>query len=272
MILIIGKSSNLSRLLFKSFDNTVLISSKNPIEDISKISFETGTKVTLIFNNFQKSTMLNNLENPVEYVQRSLMTTAEVLSFFINESMNINKVIYTSSSAVYGNNIFCSENDPLIPMNLQASLKITNEKLVESFCQKHNLDYTICRLFNMYGGYDEFSIISKIIDAAKNDRQLILFNNGNAIRDFIHVDDVVRIYLKLIDVYNIPIINIGTSNGTSIKNILDFLANNNIMIRYESLDRKELKVSTANIEVLKNVFGDISFHNVEKFILNEVLK
>lgn len=46
----------------------------------------------------------------------------------------------------------------------------------------------------MYGGNDNFSIISKIIKAYKNNEEL---NNGNAIRDFIHIEDVVDIYSKI---------------------------------------------------------------------------
>lgn len=271
MTLIIGRNSNLSKVLSDSIENSFLINSEKPVTDLDEISFKASTKINIIFNNFQKSTMLYNLDNPVEYMQRAIMTTAEVLSYFINKNIGIQKVIYTSSSSVYGNNIFCTENDPLMPMSLPASLKITNEKMIEIFCKENQIDYTICRLFNMYGGDDEFSIVSKIINAARYDKKLTLFNNGNAIRDFIHIDDVVRIYDTLLDTYNIPIVNVGTSNGVSIKSILDFLVNKNIIIEYESFDREELKVSTANIDVLKSII-DISFYDVQVFILDEILK
>ncbi len=271
MTLIIGKSSNLSRALFESIENSFLISSEKPIDDISNMSFDMNTSINIIFNNFQKSTLLYDLNNPVEYVQRALMSTVEILSYFIHKHINIQKVIYTSSSSVYGNNIFCNESDPLVPMNSPASLKITNEKMIEIFCQQYTIDYTICRLFNMYGGDDEFSIISKIIDAVKYDKKLTLFNNGNAIRDFIHIEDVVKVYSKLLHTSDVPIVNVGTSDGVSIKNILDFLVNNNILIEYDSLDRIELKVSTANIDILKSLI-DITFNNVQVFILDEILR
>ena len=162
-----------------------MISSEKPVTDLEKVSLNECNEINIIFNNFQKSTILYDLENPVEYMQRAIMTTAEVLSYFKKKKTSIKKIIYTSSSSVYGNNIFCTENDPLLPMSLPASLKITNEKMIEMFCHQNKIDYTICRLFNLYGGDDEFSIVSKIINAAKYNQKLTLYNNGNAIRDFI---------------------------------------------------------------------------------------
>ena len=45
----------------------------------------------------------------------------------------------------------------------------------------------------MYGGNDEFSIISKIINVYKDNSILNLVNNGEGIRDFIHINDVIEI-------------------------------------------------------------------------------
>ena len=53
----------------------------------------------------------------------------------------------------------------------------------------------IIRLFNTYGNdKDNFSFIEKIIRAKKNKTQIKLINEGISFRDFIHVDDVSKIY------------------------------------------------------------------------------
>ncbi len=74
----------------------------------------------------------------------------------------------------------------------------------------------------MYGADDNFSIISKIIKAYKNNEELNIVNNGNAIRDFIHIEDVVDIYSKILDKKDIKILNIGSGNGSSIKKYFRF--------------------------------------------------
>ena len=82
----------------------------------------------------------------------------------------------------------------LMPLSLYSSLKITSEKLIEGFCSEMNIDYIIARVFNMYGGNDNFSVISKIINASLLKKTLHLVNNGTSVRDYIHINDVVNCY------------------------------------------------------------------------------
>jgi len=268
--LIVGKNSNLSKILYHYLENVILISTLDSMSDFTKIVWHNYTKINIIFNNFQSASMLNNLDTPKEYIYRSIFATSEILEYIKQKNITINKIIYTSSSSVYGNNIFCSESDQVQPLNLHASLKVSNEKLIEKFAQDNNIDYTIARVFNMYGGEDHFSIISKIIRAYQNNEELTIVNNGNGIRDFIHIEDVVTIYKKLLDQREIPYINVGTGEGVSIKNIFDYLKNNDIFLKSHTIQREELKISTANNEKLVYLLGSYNFKKVEAYILGEL--
>ena len=270
-VFIIGKGSNLSSFLSKKIINSKLISSREILTNIEELNvLKDNLPINIIFNNFQPATKLNEFVNLENYVVNSILTTSKVLDFIKNNQIKVNKIIYTSSSSVYGNNILCNENDELKPMNLHASLKVANEKLVEKFCIENSIDYTIARIFNMYGGDDNFSIISKIIKAYKNNEELNIVNNGNAIRDFIHIEDVVDIYSKILDKKDIKILNIGSGNGSSIKNILDFLNNHNIKIKTKNIQRKELKISTADISKLKKILKKDTFFEVEDYLKKEL--
>ncbi|MFY9107271.1 NAD-dependent epimerase/dehydratase family protein [Aliarcobacter cryaerophilus] len=270
-VFIIGKGSNLSSFLSKKIINSKLISSREILTNIEELNvLKDNLPINIIFNNFQPATKLNEFVNLENYVVNSILTTSKVLDFIKNNQIVVNKIIYTSSSSVYGNNILCNENDELKPMNLHASLKVPNEKLVEKFCIENSIDYTIARIFNMYGGDDNFSIISKIIKAYKNNEELNIVNNGNAIRDFIHIEDVVDIYSKILDKKDIKILNIGSGNGSSIKNILDFLNNHNIKIKTKNIQREELKISTADISKLKELLKKNIFFEVEDYLKKEL--
>lgn len=266
--LVIGKSSNLSNVLSKKLDNCILISSREILKNIDILFPFKAEKINIVFNNFQPATELNILHNADKYMTNSILVTAKILDYF--KDTQINKIIYTSSSSVYGNNIFCNEKDELKPMNLHASLKVANEKLIEKYCSDKHVDYTIARIFNMYGGNDNFSIVSKIINAYKTNQQLNIVNNGNAIRDFIHIDDVAEVYLKLLDSKNIPILNIGTGNGISIKTIIDYLRNNKIDILVYNITKNELKISTADNQLLINLIGKKIFREVQEFLREEL--
>ena len=57
-------------------------------------------------------------------------------------------------------------------------------------------EYFIMRLFNTYRF--EFSFIENIINSKKENKKIFLINNGNSVRDFIHVKDVGIIYKKFV--------------------------------------------------------------------------
>lgn len=269
--IVIGKNSNLSKKLKIYLDEAYLLPTLSAIEELNNIDFSKYSCINIIFNQFQKSTELNNTDSPMEYMNRSINSTAAILEYIKSRDLKINKIIYTSSSSVYGNNTLCDEDDELHPMNLHAALKVSNEKLIELFSKNNSIDYTVARIFNMYGGDDSFSIISKIISSYKNNKELTLINNGDAIRDFIHIDDVVKIYTKLLGVKNVPVLNIGTGKGKSVLYLIDYLRKNNILIKTKSIFREELKVSTCNNKNLTSIFKEIKFKNVEDYLVNEIL-
>jgi len=269
--LVIGKHSNLSRQLSLTLKNVVLVSTLDVALELNNVEFSRYTKINIIFNNFQTATALNNVEDPVTYISRAILSTSQVLEYIKMNHITINKMIYTSSSSVYGNNIFCSESDQVHPLNLHASLKVSNEKLVEKFAMDNKINYTIARVFNMYGGEDKFSIVSKIINAVKEKKSLTIVNNGNGIRDFIHIDNVVLIYQKLLLCNNLPYINVGTGEGISIKNIIDYLKNHQIDLQFNTIQRQELKTSTANNELLMEFIGHHVFTKVEEYIAKELI-
>lgn len=258
--IIIGKSSNLTQFLIKSLNNVESISSRELATDHKSLVNLKEERINIIFNNFQPAVMLNDISNPEKYIINSIGITSRVLNYCKQNDILINKIIYTSSSSVYGNNILCNENDELKPMNLHASLKVANEKLVEKFCSDNSIDYTIARVFNMYGGDDRFSIVSKIIKAYKNQEELTIVNNGNAIRDFIHIDDVVDIYRKLLDVSDLPVVNIGTGEGTSVKNIIDLFHTYGKKLKLKNIYRDELKLSTADNRLLVDKLKKITLY------------
>ncbi|SFV53031.1 UDP-glucose 4-epimerase [hydrothermal vent metagenome] len=268
---IIGRNSNLSKLLHKNIDHTHLISSQNIKRELDTLNFSDYQTINIIFNNFQISTKLGDLTSPSDYICRSITTTATVLEYIKRKSIKVNKIIYSSSSAVYGNNELCHESDPLQPLSLHSSLKIANEKLIEKFCNENRIDYTITRIFNMYGGDDHFSIISKIQDAYLNDKTLNIFNDGNATRDFIHICDVVEVYRTLLEhKINASILNLGRGINMSVANLLEFLEENGIKVKTKSRARNELRTSTANISKLLKIIGEREFIQIKDFLLEKI--
>jgi len=262
--LIIGKQSNLSQALLKKNNAFVLLSAREIIENMDILLPFRDSSVRLIFNNFQQSVELGNVAHYEGYIQNAILSTAKVLDWFVPQQ--IDKIIYTSSSAVYGSNRFCKEEDPLQVLSFHASMKIANEKLIEEYAKRYQIDYTIIRIFNMYGGEDKFSVISKIIHAVVTQKALLTVNGGCAIRDFIHINDVVESYIKILEFKALPIVNIGTGKGNSVKNILAFLSDNGVEVQTKDIQREEIQLSTANNQLLRHKVGVKKFIPVESYL------
>ena len=268
--IVIGKHSNLSNHLVDKLNNATVVSSRDIMSDVNILSKYKDQEINLIFNNFQPAIKLNEMVNAEEYTMNCIGVTSKILNYCLTGNIKINKIIYTSSAAVYGDNKCSVETDELKPSSLHASLKVSNEKLIEKFCVDNKIDYTIVRLFNMYGGNDEFSIISKILLAIRKNKELTITNNGNSIRDFIHVQDVADIYVKLIDIKNVRVLNIGTGIGKSVKNIIESFKKYDANINAKYIFLNEIKTSTANIEILSKLLNKKSFIQIEDFIKQEL--
>ena len=268
--IVIGKHSNLSNHLIGKLNNSTVVSSRDIMSDVNVLSKYKDQEINLIFNNFQPAIKLNEMVNAEAYTMNCIGVTSKILNYCLTGNIKMNKIIYTSTAAVYGDNKCSVETDELKPSSLYASLKVSNEKLIEKFCVDNKIDYTIVRLFNMYGGNDEFSIISKILLAIRKNKELTIINNGNSIRDFIHVQDVADIYVKLIDIKNVRVLNIGTGIGKSVKNIIKSLKKYNANISTKNIFLNEIKTSTANIEILSKLLNKKSFIQIEDYIKQEL--
>jgi nucleoside-diphosphate-sugar epimerase len=266
--IILGRESNLSRTLAGAIDGAVLVSARAVLDGSEALPLD-GEPARLVLNSFQPATRLHDVDDPVGYVERAIGATARALDAAVKSGC-VERVIYTSSASVYGDNIECREGDPLHASGLHSGLKVANEALVRQVCAGHGIDATVVRLFNMYGGDDRFSIIGKLIRAAREGAEFVLVNEGNAIRDFVHVDDVAATYRALLDASDVPVVNVASGRGVSLRSIIDALALNGFEMNWRSITRKEIRVSTANVEVLSRFVDPSRFTRVVDYVLREV--
>jgi UDP-glucose 4-epimerase len=269
---IIGKRGNLSRILHDRMPNTKLLSSELLLKSLSELDKYNGQKINVVFNNFQPSTQLKSFDDPCHYLDVSISLTVKILMYLISNDIEINKVIYTSSAAVYGNLATASEDVQTSPSSIPALLKYLNERFLTQICCDHDLNLTITRVFNMYGGNDKFSVIQKIYNCYLNKTVLTVFNEGKSVRDFIHIDNVVDIYEKLLlDLsINIPILNIGSGHGQSVYGILSKLSRSGYTVDTQSIHSKEIMSSKSAITKLQKIIDVSSFVDVTEYLLNKI--
>jgi ADP-L-glycero-D-manno-heptose 6-epimerase len=143
---------------------------------------------------------------------------------------------YASSASVYGKgvepNTPFKETDKLNPLNVYAYSKLLFDKRVESVLTSNNYKTTIIgnRYFNVYGTGEEHkgdqaSPIHKFYKQATEKGYIEIFKGSeNFVRDFICVDDVVKLKVKMLTENISGIFNLGTGETTSFKKVADIVS------------------------------------------------
>ncbi len=160
--------------------------------------------------------------NPQKYIDTNIKGFLNIL-----ESMKengIKKLIYASSSSVYGNNksFPTKENVALNPENIYGMTKVFNEQLAEFYFKKFKINSVGLRFFTVYGKLGRPDMfIPKVITNIKTNKSIMLFNNGNHYRDFTYVEDVSKLILNIVKKISLakkPKHNVyNVSYGSSVK-------------------------------------------------------
>lgn len=259
----------LSNNLKKKILNSKIYSTQDFIKNINLINKK---KFDLIINSFFSTKKLSNFDSYEMFSKKAIFDISKILD--ILNSNKINKIIYTSSSSVYGsinNNINLKDDNN---RKIYAGFKIASEFLIKNYCNKRDISLNICRVFNLYGNNNKFSIINKLIDAKKNNNKITIYNQGLSLRDFIHVDDVVKIYANILKkVSGSNLYDVGTGKGISISEIVNKLKLKKKNIIYKKKKINEIYDSIADNRGLIKKIKNIKFKKIENYLgIKEVLK
>lgn len=173
-----------------------------------------------------------SIENPFAYVDSNLVGFANVLECCRHN--NIKHLVYASSSSVYGGNtkVPFSEDDKVDnPVSLYAATKKANELMASCYTKLYKFPATGLRFFTVYGPWGRPDMAPILFATAIRDGKPIkVFNNGDMMRDFTYVDDIVEGVVRVMDGKgdgNTPtekmhsVYNIGCSNPVK---LMDFIS------------------------------------------------
>lgn len=139
----------------------------------------------------------------------------------------VNRFVFASSSSVYGRQeIFPIPESALTnPISAHGILKLTMEKYIYLLHHIHNFDVVCVRISNPYGPGQDIKgrqgFIAILIGNIKNNTPVLLRNNGQTIRDFIHIDDLTRALVQVSKADKVPcILNLGTGTRNSLQDIV----------------------------------------------------
>ena len=141
-----------------------------------------------------------SIENPAAYIQGNLVGFGHVLEGCRHQG--IEHLVYASSSSVYGGNTnlpFSEHQGVDHPVSLYAATKKANELMAHSYADLYGLASTGLRFFTVYGPWGRPDMAYWLFtQAILEGRPIKVFNNGDMLRDFTYVDDIVESVLRLV--------------------------------------------------------------------------
>lgn len=142
-----------------------------------------------------------SLENPHSYIDSNITGFLHVLEGCRHH--NVGQLIYASSSSVYGLDEampFAEGQTADHPLSLYGATKKANEVMAHSYSNLYGLPTTGLRFFTVYGPWSRpdmaMYLFTKAIFAGE---PIKIFNNGELMRDFTYVDDIVEGIVRLVD-------------------------------------------------------------------------
>ena len=195
-------------------------------------------------------------------------------NIFESAKRNKLKVVYASSSSIYGNTkeIPIKESFQRNPINPYGDTKLQAELLAEEFSD-YGTQIIGLRYFNVYGiGQNKAyaGVMTKFLDKVKLNQQPIIFGDGQQIRDFVSVEDVAEANVTAMfsNIKN-GFFNIGSGKSLSIKELAEMIIKNSNLVlepKFEKMREGDVRLSQADTSMSENVLKWKSKKELNKWL------
>lgn len=142
-----------------------------------------------------------SIENPRAYIDANIVGFLNIL-----EGCRHSKVphlSYASSSSVYGANTlqpFSEHHNVDHPVSLYAATKKSNELMAHTYSNLYDLPTTGLRFFTVYGPWGRPDMaLFKFTKGILENQAIDIYNNGEMIRDFTYIDDIIEGVIRVTD-------------------------------------------------------------------------
>ena len=248
-----GKEENLSSVKDK------IIFLKDDILNVDLLEQHTN-EIDGIFHQAALASVQDSFSKPEEYNNVNVNGTENILKL---AKKNDFKVVYASSSSVYGNpeKIPISESDSKNPINPYAETKLKKEKLAEKYSQI-GVKVIGLRYFNVFGkgqSKEYAGVLKLFLERIRDQLPPKINGDGTQFRDFVYVEDVADANIMSMDSeVNHEFFNVGTNTSITIlelaKTIIESAGLNMEPIFGPAL-KVDVQKTIANIDLIKEKIG-----------------
>lgn len=238
-----------------------------------KINLEDKVLLPQIFETYSFDIVCNlaaqagvrySIEEPMVYADSNITGFLNILECVRN--FNVKKLIYASSSSVYGNSSavpFSTSETVDKPISFYAATKKANELMAHTYSHLFDIQTIGLRFFTVYGPWGRPDMAMFLFtDAILNNKPIKVFNEGNLSRDFTYIDDIIQGIVLLLENETVKdkyqLYNIGNSKPVK---LLDFIeeiekaTNLSAIKEMMPMQPGDVNATWANVDDLKGKFG-----------------
>jgi len=203
-----------------------------------------------------------SIKDPITSNEVNVVGTLNILE--AAKDAGVKRVVYASSSSVYGDNPALPKHEGMMPNPLSpyAVSKLAGEKYCSVFSRLYGIETVVLRYFNVFGPRQDpnsqySAVIPLFIKAVLNDKQPTIFGDGTQSRDFTYVANVVEAnILAAVNVVESGLaMNCACHGQISLNKLVEeinILLDKNIKPKYAEPRQGDIKHSFADISLIKN--------------------
>ncbi|MGX8694042.1 NAD-dependent epimerase/dehydratase family protein [Methanobrevibacter sp.] len=253
---------NLSTGALKNLKNPEHENLKIVIEDLSNANLDELLKdIDYIFHLAAMASVPLSVDDPVGCTENNVNATIKLLESAVKN--DVKKIIFSSSSAVYGENLNMplKESELPMPTSPYAASKASCELYLQSFYDSYGLNYTALRYFNVFGPKQDknsqyAAVIPNFISALLEGRQPVIYGDGEQTRDFIFVKDIVQANIKACESDYNGIVNVASGKKLSVNRLYEIIKEtlgSDVEAEYLPERAGDIKHSLADVSNLEKI-------------------
>ena len=244
---------------------------KGSITDLDLLK-EVFKNVDYVFHQAAIPSVPRSIKDPVLSNHANVNGTLNVL--VAARDKNVKKVVYASSSSVYGDTPTLPKKEDMTPCPLSpyAVSKLTGEYYCKVFTGVYDLKTVALRYFNVYGPRQDpegeyAAVIPKFIMKILDDKPPVVFGDGEQTRDFSFIDDVVQANILAAEGTTCGVFNVAGGKRITINalaNLIMKIIGKKIDIEYKESRPGDILHSLADISKAGDSFNFIPAFGIEK--------
>ena len=182
-----------------------------------------------VFHLAAQASVPRSVKDPVFDASVNILGSLNILNLSVE--YGVKKVIFSSTGgAIYGDGVSripTPETETPYPFSPYGIAKLSVEHYLRFFKEEHGLDYTSLRYGNVYGPrqdpFGEAGVVAIFTKRMLEGDEVVINGDGEYIRDYVYVEDVVEANVLAVERGSGEILNIGTGRGTSVNELFEIL-------------------------------------------------